>query len=79
MVKHQSNCYRTVDGVRWPNLCDLLEGPKQLAYARAARRQAVRVKIHKHPEGYHQMFVHPEDVDYAAWWMKGWTAGGGDA
>lgn len=60
--KHQSDCYRTIDGVRWPNLCDVLslEHEQEIAARRAAGH---RIKVRMHPDGYQQAFIHPEDLN----------------
>lgn len=60
--KHQSNCYRTINGEKWVNLCDVL-GPEDKA--EIVRRKALGQKIamRKHAEGYHQAFIHPNDLE----------------
>ena len=58
--KDQTKCYRTFGGIRWMNLCDMLDERHELDVA-AAKDAGVRVRIRKHPEGYHQAFYHPED------------------
>lgn len=58
--KNQQDCYRTFDGVRWINFCDVLEESHERDVAEA-RRQGARIKMRKHPDGYHQAFIHPDD------------------
>jgi hypothetical protein len=60
--KHQASCYRTIGGVRWPNLCDVIdaEGERAVAEARAA---GSRLRMVKHKEGFHQAFIHPDDLE----------------
>lgn len=59
--KHQADCYRTFDGVRWPNLCDILDAEMD-ADVRARRKAGQRIKVRQHPEGYLQAFIHPDDL-----------------
>ena len=63
--KLQTDCYRTFDGVRWPNLCDMLD-PDQIERVASLKRQGVRVRIRKHFCGYGQAFIHPEDLSALA-------------
>lgn len=59
-LKDQTQCYRTFDGVRWANLCDVLD-ERDEQDVRAARNTGVRIRMRKHPEGYQQAFYHPDD------------------
>jgi hypothetical protein len=59
-TKHQENCYRTFDGARWPSLCDVLDESHKRDVA-ACKAAGVRVRMRKHPDGYHQAFYHPGD------------------
>lgn len=59
--KHQSDCYRTFDGMRWPNLCDGLSAEQKNEIA-ARKSAGHRIRIRSHPDGYQQAFIHPEDV-----------------
>jgi hypothetical protein len=61
-IKNQSDCYRTIKGVRWPNLCDVLE-PSQENEVRARRDAGHRVRTIRHPDGYYQAFIHPDDLE----------------
>ena len=59
--KDQALCYRTFDGVRWPNWCDVLDERCENDVAEA-KRQGARFKMRKHPDGYYQAFIHPDDM-----------------
>lgn len=59
--KHQAECYRTFDGVRWPNLCDVLDGDQE-DEVRARKAAGHRIRLIKHPDGYRQAFIRPEDL-----------------
>lgn len=59
--KHQTDCYRTIDGARWPNLCDVLEQDHEDEIA-ARRKAGHRIRLVKHADGYHQAFIHPDDL-----------------
>lgn len=59
--KHQSDCYRTFAGVRWPNLCDMLADEHDVEVA-ARKAAGHRIRIRTHPEGYQQAFIHPDDL-----------------
>lgn len=73
-IKDQTDCYRTIDGLRWPNFCDILEDSHREDVA-ACKAAGIRIKIRKHPEGYHQAFIHPDD--FQDWHKK--AKGGDDA
>lgn len=60
-IKHQSACYRTFDGVRWPNLCDMISELEEWAVAEA-KAAGKRIRIRTHPDGYRQAFIHPDDL-----------------
>ncbi len=60
--KDQTQCYRTIKGVKWPNFCDILEDSDQ-ADVDAFKASGGRVAIRTHPDGYKQAFVHPDDLD----------------
>ncbi|GAA5662618.1 hypothetical protein Brsp07_01088 [Brucella sp. NBRC 14130] len=64
-IKHQSQCYRTFAGVRWPNLCDLC-GPDHEAAATAVRKAGYRIKVQAHPDGFRRAFIHIDDLAKAA-------------
>lgn len=59
--KDQTHCYRTFNGQRWMNLCDMLDIQHEIDVA-AAKKAGVRVKLRKHHEGYRQAFYHPDDA-----------------
>ena len=59
--KDQTQCYRTFDGVRWPNWCDVMED-EQVKAVEDAKAAGKRIKLRKHPDGYYQAFMHPEDM-----------------
>lgn len=61
-IENQSDCYRTIEGKRWPNLCDML-APEHVAAVADARSAGFRVMIRKHPDGYRQAFVEPEYLE----------------
>lgn len=58
--KDQTQSYRTFDGVRWFNLCDVLDDQCERDVM-AAMDAGVRVKTRKHADGYQQAFYHPDD------------------
>lgn len=60
-IKHQSDCYRTFDSVRWPNLCDVLDEENERDIAKR-KAQGQRIRLRKHPDGYYQAFIHPDDL-----------------
>jgi hypothetical protein len=66
--KDQTQCYRTIKGVRWPNFCDILEDYHQ-DDVDAFKAWGGRIAIRTHPEGYKQAFAHPDDL--AQWNRKG--------
>jgi len=68
--KDQTKCYRTFDGVRWMNFCDILDDRHE-EYVAAVKAAGVRVRLCKHPEGYHQAFFHPDDAEKAHAALKG--------
>lgn len=59
--KNQTQCYRTFGGVRWANWCDVLD-PAQETEIRYLKAIGIRFRQVKHPDGYRQAFIHPEDV-----------------
>jgi len=59
-MKHQSACFRTINHVRYKNQCDLLEAI-DYALVKKAKELGVRHRVIKHPDGYGQLFVHPDD------------------
>lgn len=61
-VKHQSDCYRTIDGLRWPNLCDVFSEDDERDIAKR-KAKGQRIRMRKHPEGYYQAFIHPDDLE----------------
>ncbi len=58
--KDQTRCYRTFGGIRWRNLCDILEDRHEADVA-ACKAAGARIRLRMHPEGYKQAFFHPED------------------
>lgn len=58
--KHFAKCYRTIGGVEWPNMFDVL-GPEHRALIEEAKRLKLRHRLIKHDHG-DQLFVHPDDV-----------------
>lgn len=60
-LKDQTQCYRTFGGVRWPNFCDMLDDQHDRDVA-SAQEQGARIKFRKHPDGYRQAFIHPDDL-----------------
>lgn len=61
-IKNQTECYRTVKGIRWPNMCDIMTEDDELDVARF-RARGGRLKVLKHPDGYKQAFAHPDDLE----------------
>ena len=60
-VKHQSDCYRTIRGERYKNLCDVL-GPDDEAALEEVKAKKLRHRVIKHPDGFRQLFIHSDDV-----------------
>lgn len=60
--KPQTSCFRTINGVRYENQCDIL-GEEHRQLAAKAKRLKTRCRIVKHKNGFKQLFVHPADVD----------------
>lgn len=60
--KDQTKCYRTFDGVQWPNLCDVMDGSHE-DEVKARKAAGHRIRLIKHPDGYRQAFIHPDDLD----------------
>lgn len=59
--KHQSECYRTFNGVKFVNYADVLDDAVKLDVEQR-QRAGQRVRIRKHPGGYYQAFIHPDDL-----------------
>lgn len=59
-VKHQSDCYRMLGGKKYTNYCDILE-LSHWAIVASAKAAKIRHRVFKHPDGYSQFFVHPDD------------------
>jgi quinolinate synthase len=55
------DCYRTFDGVKWPNYCDVLDQSHEEDVEKA-KKEGKRIKLRKHPDGYYQAFIHPDDL-----------------
>lgn len=57
-MKHQTKCYRTINGEKLVNYCDLImsdeENEKMIS---EAKQKFKKVRKIKRPEGYHQLFV----------------------
>jgi hypothetical protein len=60
--KHQINCYRTFDGVKYFNQCDVLE-ELDFCLVEKAKKSKLRHRLVKHKDGFVQLFVHSDDVD----------------
>lgn len=61
--KDQTKCYRTINGQRYVNLCDIMEDYHE-ALAAKCKREKVPHRVIKHPDGYRQLFVR-EDCAFA--------------
>jgi hypothetical protein len=59
-MKHQSNCFRTINGKQYRNQCDVMDEP-DFALVEKAKQLKIRHRVIKHPDGYGQLFVHPDD------------------
>lgn len=59
MIKHQSDCYRNIRGVKFQNYCDLIMSKSENNKAIAeAKSKFNRVRIVRHHSGeYKQLFV----------------------
>jgi hypothetical protein len=60
--KDQTLCYRTFQGIKWINFCDVTEDYHNERVVEKKLKGA-RIKLIKHPDGYRQAFIHPEDFD----------------
>ena len=60
-IKNQMDCYRTFEGIRWPNFCDVIDENTERAVS-DAKAAGKRIKLRKHPDGYIQAFIHPDDL-----------------
>lgn len=57
-MKHQTQCYRTINGVKMMNYCDLIMSDEENEkIIKEAKEKFKRVRKIKHPAGYHQLFV----------------------
>lgn len=54
--KDQTLCYRTINGERYVNWCDILE-PYHDALVEKVKRLKLPHRVVKHPDGYGQLFV----------------------
>lgn len=61
-IKTQDKCYRTIGGVRWPNLCDVLSNYEE-ELVMEARERGARIAMRKHPSGFRIAFIHPDDFE----------------
>ena len=59
--KDQSDCYRTIKGEKYINLCDMLEQRDDDALAEIKEKK-LRHRVIKHPDGFRQLFIHSDDV-----------------
>lgn len=60
--KHQAACFRTINGARYVNYCDILSDEHEECVVTAKVRQ-LRHRVIKHKDGFRQLFVHENDVD----------------
>lgn len=57
-TKHQSNCYRVLNGEKFINWCDLIfEDEENERIIKEARQKFRKVRKIKHVDGYYQLFV----------------------
>ncbi|MCB9047680.1 MAG: hypothetical protein H6550_16215 [Chitinophagales bacterium] len=57
-MKHQSDCYRTINGVRMVNYADLcMTDERNAGMIKEAKELYRKVRKIKHPAGYYQLFV----------------------
>jgi hypothetical protein len=61
MSKHQTNCYRTIKGERYVNLCDVLS-PADEALVLKAKAVGAPHRIIKHPDGFKMLFVSERQI-----------------
>lgn len=62
-VKDQTKCFRTFGGIKYMNLCDVLD-EQHFELVKLAKAMPIRHRLIKHPSGYGQLFVHPDDVSF---------------
>lgn len=60
-IKSQDQCYRTFDGVRWPNYSDMHSMEEELHVA-SLRAVGCRMRVRSHPSGFRIAFIHPDDL-----------------
>lgn len=60
--KNQEDCYRTINGVRWPCFCDVITTADERA-VKLAKENNLRRRVLKHPDEFLSLFLHPDDVD----------------
>lgn len=60
--KPQSDCYRTIKGEMYENLCDVISEETEAAVIEV-KELKLRHRVIKHPDGFKQLFVHADDID----------------
>lgn len=60
-IKSQDQCYRTFDGVRWPNYSDMHSMEEELHVA-SLRASGCRIRVRSHSSGFRIAFIHPDDL-----------------
>lgn len=57
-MKHQSDCYRIIKGVKYINWCDLIYQPEENdRILKEIKAKKIKHRRIKHPDGYYQLFI----------------------
>jgi hypothetical protein len=59
-IKHQTESYRTIGGIQWPCLMDILSAEHD-AEIKARKASGARIRIIK-IDGFRRAFIHPHDL-----------------
>jgi len=60
-VKHQADCYRTIDGHRYINWGDVLTREDEAAVA-AAKSLCIPHRVFRHPDGFRRLFIREDQA-----------------
>lgn len=58
--KDQTKCYQTINGVKYVNQFDVVD-PEHAYLVQKAKDLGLRMKLVSHPDGFKQLFLHPND------------------
>ena len=60
-IKHHTESYRTIGGIQWPCLMDILSSEHD-AEIKARKASGSRIRIVK-IDGFRRAFIHPDDLN----------------